>query len=481
MDVSDPANPTLVTDTTFADEDPLLPGSDLTPEGNAHQGEFSHDSQFLLAADEDFGAFRNVVRATSGADRGRAASGVEPGDGVATDLRAARRDGQRSVDVRRRRLRPGHRSRHAPADDGDELTEDIALVERGGDAAGRQRPRAASPTSSTTRRRPAGTAIIVFNQVRPDDGQVNMLTGDGGIPGVHMRRVDAIGRRGRRWRTDRADAGSGTAGPDIEVGQEFDGWGYAHLFDAKTGEELDAYAISEARDPRFADGFGDLSIHEFATDPKTSLAYAAYYAGGMRVFGFSRRGRPRRRSVRGSLTAARTSGASSSSPPTRRAADRRLGSRLRSRDPALHRPDGAVGPTPVPDPPGGDDTPKPPAAPPSGGSTPPPAAKTATIRKRAITVGKNRRFKVAVNCPATADGRCKGTLRMERGRTILANKAFSVTADRLRNVTVRLKKSDYRKLRRSKKGRMVTLMLTTRDAAGTLRQTTAKVRMRAKR
>ena len=142
--------------------------------------------------------------------------------------------------------------------------------------------------------------------------------------------------------------------------------------------------------------------------------------------------------------------------------------------------DGAVGPTPVPDPPGGDDTPKPPAAP-AERRKPPPAAKTATIRKRTITVGKNRRFKVAVNCPATANGRCAGTLRAERGRTILANKAFSVTADRLRNVTVRLKKADYRALRRSRNGRTVTFTLTTRDAAGTLRQTSARMKLRAKR
>ena len=174
----------------------------------------------------------------------------------------------------------------APADDGDPLTEDIALVERGGAAAGRHH---VLRLRQQVRQRAGGRLgrIIVFNQVRPDDGQVNMLTGEGGIPGVHMRRVDAIGAEGV-LANGPATPAPGTAGPNIEVGQEFDGWGYAHLYDAKTGEELDAYAISEARDPRFADGFGDLSIHEFATDPKTNLAYSAYYAGGIRMFRFSR-------------------------------------------------------------------------------------------------------------------------------------------------------------------------------------------------
>ena len=80
----------------------------------------------------------------------------------------------------------------------------------------------------------------------------------------------------------------GTAGPAIEIGPEFDGWGYAHLYDAKTSEEIDAFAIPEALDPRFAADFGDLSIHEFATDPTENLAYSSYYAGGIRVFRFGR-------------------------------------------------------------------------------------------------------------------------------------------------------------------------------------------------
>jgi hypothetical protein len=53
---------------------------------------------------------------------------------------------------------------------------------------------------------------------------------------------------------------------------------------------IDAYAIPEALDPRFASGFGALSIHEFATDLATRLAYSAYHAGGFRVLRFGNRG-----------------------------------------------------------------------------------------------------------------------------------------------------------------------------------------------
>ncbi len=41
-------------------------------------------------------------------------------------------------------------------------------------------------------------------------------------------------------------------------------------------------------DARYAVGFGDLTIHEVATDPTTNLAYMAYYNAGMRVVRYSR-------------------------------------------------------------------------------------------------------------------------------------------------------------------------------------------------
>jgi hypothetical protein len=80
----------------------------------------------------------------------------------------------------------------------------------------------------------------------------------------------------------------GTLGLNAEIGSEFDGWGYSHLFDSETGEQLDAFAVQEGIDPRYASGFGDLTIHEVATDPSTNLAYMSYYNAGMRVVRYSR-------------------------------------------------------------------------------------------------------------------------------------------------------------------------------------------------
>ena len=103
------------------------------------------------------------------------------------------------------------------------------------------------------------------------------------------------------------------------------------------------------------------------------------------------------------------------------------------------------------------------------------------MRRRTITVGPSRRFKVAVNCPATTGSRCAGTLRVERRHTNLVHKSFRVTADAFRNVTARLTRAHYRALKRSKKGRKVTITVLTRDASSTLHRVSTTVTMRAKR
>jgi hypothetical protein len=48
--------------------------------------------------------------------------------------------------------------------------------------------------------------------------------------------------------------------------------------------ELDTYAIDEAHEEAFAVGFGDLTVHEVATDPVSAdRAYLSYYSGGLRA------------------------------------------------------------------------------------------------------------------------------------------------------------------------------------------------------
>ena len=78
----------------------------------------------------------------------------------------------------------------------------------------------------------------------------------------------------------------GEIGDDVKIEAIFDGWGYVHLFQNGTGklQELDTYAIPRAHDEAFAEGYGDLSVHEVAmSEQRNDLAYLSYYAGGFRV------------------------------------------------------------------------------------------------------------------------------------------------------------------------------------------------------
>lgn len=288
LDVTDPKNPTRVTDTVFKGVDPLFPADGLSPEGNAHQGEFSADGQFLLAADEDFNAFRTVAKAVGGGSEQR----FDLLEGV---------DSARIADLPDGELNGGttfigtacsaDTTPTAPADDRNASTDDVALIERGV---------CGFAIKVEQARRKGWDAVIAFNDAnRPDgDAFIDMNTGGATIPAAFTLRAIALGTAQLPGVLLGAARGAtpavGARGRDVSVATVFDGWGYAHLYDARTSEELDAYAIPEALDERYAGGngpassFGDLSIHEFATDPDTNLAYASYYAGGLRAFAFSR-------------------------------------------------------------------------------------------------------------------------------------------------------------------------------------------------
>jgi RTX calcium-binding nonapeptide repeat (4 copies) len=288
MDVTDPSNPVLINDTGFAGEDPLLPGTGLTPEGNAHQGEFSFDNQFLLAADEDFGPFRSKTEVLTGGGAGEYPS-AEAGDTAAPIAKMPGRllNGPTTYVGKACALDPVP----APVSGGlDPGEEHIAVIERGDPRTTVPDPDP-DPCSFVNKIRNVANAgwdgYVVFNQDPPpnNDALVNMLTDGAPIPGVHMRRQDALAGI---FDGATATPAKGTVGEDFQVDVDFDGWGYAHLYDAQTGQPIDHFAIDEALDSRFAFDFGDLSIHEFATDPTEHLAYSSYYAGGIRVFRFSR-------------------------------------------------------------------------------------------------------------------------------------------------------------------------------------------------
>jgi hypothetical protein len=299
LDVTDPANPVYILDTEFAAIDPELlesTGISLTPEGNAHQAEFTIDNRFFIGGDEDFAPYRtDEFEITSGPYAGVYPSVIVPGGQAPAILPDLTLNGPvvyggygcpSSAPLPSPEDIPGYLDMLEP----DEET--IIVLQRGpvGDPSAPEE--ACFPGEKAHEAALAGWDAVLF---------VNHHSGEaaGGEPfcgsGAFVDSIvavctthDAFHRLFNLEPFDPAlwtypeDIAIGTIGAEIEVGSLFDGWGYVHLYDAETGAELDTFAIDEAHDPAFAIGFGDLTVHEVAVDPQDpSLAYLAYYSGGL--------------------------------------------------------------------------------------------------------------------------------------------------------------------------------------------------------
>ncbi|MGQ0520015.1 MAG: PA domain-containing protein [Actinomycetota bacterium] len=296
LDVTDPASPDVLFDTDFAAVDPELleqTGVSLTPEGNAHQAEFTADNRFFIGTDEDFAPHR---------------SQISTDDGGLYDA------GEFSWTVPVRELEDGtldgptvFGGYGCPADRGSipsasTLTlaggeEAILVLQRGPlDDPSRSGGACLFSEKVETAQLLGYDAVIIANHHRGalgGEGPDTYLCGSMG----HVFDVEipalCVGHRAMHELFDDPDAADnftypeavpsvGTVGDRVTVATTFDGWGYVHLFDAATGQELDTFAIPEAMDPAYASGFGDLTVHEVATDPTDpSLAYLSYYAGGL--------------------------------------------------------------------------------------------------------------------------------------------------------------------------------------------------------
>jgi hypothetical protein len=298
IDLTNPADPEYIADTSYDGADPLT--GFTPPEGNGHQGEFSHDNEYLLAADEDFAQCRFDAQIVDGPHAGTPLVAAEapelPTLCPSIDLEGATRFVGEACTAG---------GPVAPPD----AQHPIALVARGTCtfqekydnvvAAGYDAGLVVNSNSAN-----AGCQSLLSMLVDPQPTD--------NIPFLFIPRILGF------QILDEYDEGTYVCTPDanpaddtpfptvppaidaatIQAIPEFDGWGYAHLYKAEvdpTGDKqemqrIDSYAIEEALNPAYAVGFGDLSIHEFATDPDRNLAYSSYYAGGMRVFEFGANG-----------------------------------------------------------------------------------------------------------------------------------------------------------------------------------------------
>jgi hypothetical protein len=255
-----------LSDTDYPSVDPEVPsggGISLSPEGNAHQAEFTSDNRFVIGTDEDFDPYRFLIRTSEG-------DSIPAKIGTQTEF--ADVDGLTGTPVFVGRACPGDPAVPTAA------AGQIAVI-----AAGYE-------------------AMIIFNR-EGTDGCTGIFSPflEAEIPTLFIGRdsgFDLLDQAG----FDLAACLAGSAQSGIQSGipigrtgdavtdvdRIFDGWGYVHLFSMNAGAttltEVDTFAIPEAKDPAFAEGFGDLSVHEVAVDPQdASLAYLSYYDAGLRA------------------------------------------------------------------------------------------------------------------------------------------------------------------------------------------------------
>jgi len=279
LNVDNPDSPVFINDTDFTDAD--LETGFPSVEGNAHQAEWSHDNKFIIGTDEDFSTLRATVGVDSGpfagqnffATQGNAALKITSGSPLSGTTYFVGRACNASPP-------PAAPSANA-----------IAVIEHDGTC---------SLTEKVTNARNAGYAArVVFNRDAPGKCEAMIKsTASGNIPFLFVSRSAGFAILGITGYnpancpngSNPALPPSGTVGSTVTLSTHFDGWGYVHLFDANTLQEIDTYAVSESLDPDFAAGFGVLSAHEVAVDIDSNLAYLSYYDAGLRAIKFSSSG-----------------------------------------------------------------------------------------------------------------------------------------------------------------------------------------------
>jgi Ca2+-binding RTX toxin-like protein len=318
MDVTDPANAAYMSDTDFTTTDPLTGFS--PPEGNAHQAEYSYDNKYILTAEEDFAAYR--LTEVTVTDVGTFPASQTPGGASPNSLPDERLNGPMAFG--------GYACPDSDGDSGgnddpidtvpDALAtfptveageERILVLQRGPtndpdeDYNGNDdlTDDACFPGQKAARAADAGwDAVLIANRHLDTQAQDSPSCGSGGFDRVFVaacithqalhRIFDDTPEYTNPYDDETELVPIGTkSNHKADATGTFDGWGYMGLYSTTPDENgklplLDAFAIPEALNPAYGTDFGDLSIHEQATDPTEPLSYSSYYSGGVRVFSF---------------------------------------------------------------------------------------------------------------------------------------------------------------------------------------------------
>jgi len=318
VDVTDPANPTYISDTDHPATDPQT--NVPIAEGNAHEAEWDRcpeegvrsrfpcgDARYILAADEDFSPFRPSLRVETGPAAGPAQGGEF---GFTAQLSALHPNGISGPTVFGGTACPGQDLNANGLDDYDEIRPAASVPVNPGEKPILITQRGGTPACFFSDKIRAGEEkgyelVLVGNHHIGAGGGLfpnAFVCGGQGSPVLGTAAGLCIGHRLlHALFNDPAEyqPSSTTLAPDMPAvgsvgerisarGDVFDGWGYLYLYNADTMAYMDSYAIPESIDPRFATGFGDLTIHEVTTDPTGDVGYIAWYSGGFRVVDYSR-------------------------------------------------------------------------------------------------------------------------------------------------------------------------------------------------
>ncbi len=297
LNVDDPANPTYISDSDYPFPDTLFPDFEF-PEGNAHQAEFSPNGRYIVGTDEDFSPYRTSdFRITTGPNAGVYEASLVGGGASPAILGDLTLNGPvvyggygcpNSVPVPTPESIPGYSASLQPGE------ESILVLQRGPSGDSGATEAACFPGEKAHQAVLAGwdAVVLVNRHVAADVAFCGS--------GAFVDEIVAVCTTHEAFHlifdtpvsfTYPEAPAIGAIGQRVTVGSVFDGWGYVRLLDRKTMEQIDAYAVDEALDPAFAQGSGDLSVHEVAVDPRRSdLAYLSYYSAGLRVIRYGKDG-----------------------------------------------------------------------------------------------------------------------------------------------------------------------------------------------
>lgn len=316
LNVNDPSNPQFMTETDYLECDPVNPNA-CPPEGNGHQNEWNRSGNLFLATDEDQSPYRLDTALTSGPHQGKFDGGEFGWTVPIVNLPDKSMNGPTvfggyGCPADRPNI-PNAASNGVTAGPNEE---EILVLERGPvqDPNSPQEACFFSEKVETAEDLGYGGAIVANHHAGAQAGATpdSFICGSLGhdytptIPGTcaghrMMHLMFDTGVEPQTYPPDYTlpypvgDPGDvepdvGDIGADYAATAVFDGWGYTHLFNQNTMVEIDQLAQPATNDPAKAQGFGDMSVHEVATERSRDLAKVAYfswYDQGFRVAVFN--------------------------------------------------------------------------------------------------------------------------------------------------------------------------------------------------